>query len=263
VELGLRIEVPKLLGAVINFVVVTPIAFVVFPKYLGLPYGQIESNVFRSRLGLTFSDFSWKYILLGLSLAVCTLGGMLVASILTGRYQFNPSTINITHLVFSLNPAFWEEIFYRGVLMILLLKLVKSIKTAAVVQIILFGLAHIKGFGLWDFLDVISVMVLAVGFTYTAFKTRSLVPGIIFHYAHDAFLFTVQPPGKNFNGVTENLVFFGLLWTMVGIGCLITRFSIERLNFRKRNPLYDYKGVLSDSGLPNSKRLTHSEKQPD
>jgi membrane protease YdiL (CAAX protease family) len=125
---------------------------------------------------------------------------MLIGSLLTGRYELNWSTVNISHTIFSINPGVWEEYFYRGVIMFLLLIATRSLKRAALIQIVLFGLSHIKGFDLWSWIDVISVMFLAVAFTYAAYKTRTLVAGIVFHFLNDALLFLPQVPGGEYIG---------------------------------------------------------------
>ncbi|MBS3784110.1 MAG: CPBP family intramembrane metalloprotease [Anaerolineae bacterium] len=163
---------------------------------------------------------------------------MLIASLLTGEYVMDMSTINLPHLVFSVNPALWEELFYRGVLMILLLEATHSLKKASVIQVVLFGLMHIKGTDVWAIVDVFSVAVLAIGFTYVAYKTRSLVAGIVFHYVHDAFLFLVQVPEGVQTGVTDSLLFYGLLSLALGAGCLATKVAADRLGVQATAKLY-------------------------
>jgi hypothetical protein len=96
----------------------------------------------------------------------------------------------------------------------------------------------LKGMDLWSWVDVISVMVIAIGFTYTAWKTRTLVAGIVFHFLHDAFLFLPQVPGAEYIGVLENVAYFGSLWVMVGVGCMLTKFSSDRLGVKADEELY-------------------------
>ena len=120
-----------------------------------------------------------------------------------------------------------------------------SPKRAAILQIVIFGLTHIKGTDLWSWVDVISVMVIAVGFTYTAYKTRTLVAGIVFHFLHDAFLFLPQVPGSEYIGVLENVAHFGSLWVMVGVGCILTKFSSDRLGVKADEELYRLEVVPS------------------
>jgi membrane protease YdiL (CAAX protease family) len=237
-ELLLKWEVSKLVSSLVNLVVVAPIAFVLFPRWLGIPFGRIETRAYLKRVGLYLPAGAWKHVALGLLLAICTLSAMLVASILTGKYAFDSDTISLSQLVFSLNPGLWEELFYRGVLMILLLQITRSLKLAFVIQIILFGAMHIKGLDLWDVVDVLSVMVLAWGYTFAAYKTRLLVAGIVWHYFHDAFLYTVQLPDGVYTGVAENVTFYGILWLMVGVACIAIKLAADRFGVRAPQALY-------------------------
>ena len=237
-EKSLKIEISKLLSSIINLLVVAPVAFILFPRWLGIPFGKIETREFLRKIGFYLPEHTWKHLVLGLILALCTLSGMFIASILTGRYTMNISTINLPQMVFSLNPALWEELFYRGVFVFLLMKFGRSLKTALVIQAVLFGVAHIKGADIGALVDAFSVIVLTVGFTYAAYKTRSLAAGIVFHYFHDAFLFFVQVPGGTYTGVAENVKFYGFLWLMTGIGCAITWLAADKFGIRTPTELY-------------------------
>jgi membrane protease YdiL (CAAX protease family) len=238
----LETEFSKLFRSIVNLVVVALMAFVVFPRYLGIPFGRVETKAFLRRVGFTLPENRWSHLGLGLVLAGCTLSGMLAGSLLTGDYTVDWSTVDLPHLVYSLNPALWEELFYRGVLMIVLLEATHSLKKAFLVQVILFSLMHIKGTDVWAIVDVFSVAVLALGFTYVAYKTRSLVAGIVFHYVHDAFLFFVQVPGDVQIGVMDSLLFYGLLWLGVGVACLVTKVAADRLGVQAPTALYRLEG---------------------
>ena len=122
--------------------------------------------------------------------------------------------------------------------MILLIKFTGSLKRAASIQIIIFGLGHIKGVGLWDWVDVLTVMILAIGFTYVAYKTRALLAGIVFHFFHDALLFFVQLSDDAITSTMDNITFFGLLWIMVGVACWLTKILTERFNIQAGQELY-------------------------
>jgi general stress protein CsbA len=238
-------EVSKLLSSLVNLLVVALVAFVLFPKRLGIPFGRIATRQFLRKVGLYAPHHAWKHLVLGLILAVCTLSGMLAASIFTGKYTVDVSTMNLPHLVFSLNPAVWEELFYRGVLMFLLLRFTRSLKKAFAIQVVLFGATHIKGVDIGAWVDAFSVIVLAVGFTYVAYKTRSLVAGVVFHYFHDALLYFVQLPDGRYSGVAENVMFYGMLWLMVGIGCGITRLVADKMGVRAAEELYSLERIKS------------------
>lgn len=243
VETFLEIEIPKLVSSAINLALAAFGAFFLFPHIFGIPFGKIKTRDFNKKIGFYLPEKAWKHILLGATLALCTLSGMLVASILTGKYILDFSTITLTHMVFSLNPGIWEEVFYRGIQIMVLLRFTKSLRQAAIIHIVIFGLLHIKGVDIPSLIDVVSVMILAVGFTYTAYKTQSLIAGIVFHYLHDAFLFFVQLPSDVRWSTVDTILFFAMLWSMVGIGCLATKFMAEKFTICASADLYTLEKV--------------------
>jgi membrane protease YdiL (CAAX protease family) len=232
-------KLPDLVCAIIGFAVAAAATFLLFPKALGIPFGKIVVSEWARRLGLSPPPGAWKHIVLGMSLAACTLSGMLAASILTGRYEFNLGTASPSHLVFSLIPGIFEEIFFRGVMMFILLRVFRSLEKALVVQIVIFGLAHIKGVDIIAFVEVLSVTIFAISCTYVVYKTRSLMAAIVFHYLHDALLLLVQVPGGDYTGFWENALFYTGLWSMIGVSLLVTKVATDVLQVRAKEPLYE------------------------
>jgi hypothetical protein len=88
-------------------------------------------------------------------------------------------------------------------------------------------------------------MIMAVAFTYTAYKTRTLVAGIVFHFLHDTFLFLAQVPEGEYQGMYEHMTFFACLWLMVGVGTLVVKFSTERFDIKADRELYRLEDCLS------------------
>lgn len=237
-NMALDIKISVLFASVLNFGLAAIGAFVVFPKGIKQPFGKVSLTEYTHRLGLYLPTKAWKHIALGVVLALCTLGGMLAGSLLTGRYVLNWHVINLEHLVFSLNPGFWEEFFFRGIIMVVLLRRVRTVRQAALIQIVLFGLTHVKGLDVWAWVDVASVMILSVAFVYTAYKTRTLLAGIVFHFLHDSLLYVVQVSGGEYIGLWENMAFFVALWVMVGVACLVVKVATERFGVRSETELY-------------------------
>lgn len=237
-EMIFDIDLSKLVILLISLAVSAFGAFYLFPVVYRAPFGKVAFGEYLRRIGLYLPSGAWRHILLGVVLAACTLSGMLVGSLLTGRYQVDWSTVNLTQTVLSLNAGIFEEIFYRGIIVLLLLPLTQSVKKAAVLQIIIFGLAHIKGTDALSLVDAFSVAILAISDTYVAYKTRSLLAGIVWHILHDALLFFVQVPEGVYIGWQENVIFYALLWLMVAVECGIVWFAAERLNVRGERELY-------------------------
>jgi membrane protease YdiL (CAAX protease family) len=239
VEELLQLELSKITVAIIAFAFSALGAIIVLPRVFGIPFGKTSFTKFARGIGFYLPKDGWKHIGLGLTLAACTLSGMLVGSILTGEYVVDASNITLSQAVFALVPGIWEEVFFRGILMVVLLRATKSLKKAFLAQCILFALCHIKGTSVHAFVEVFSAFLIAIGLTYVAYKTRSLVAGITFHYFHDALLFFVQSPESEHFSLQQHAFFYAGLWIMVGVGCLITRVAADRLLIRAEGELYE------------------------
>ena len=216
---------------------------IIFPKKIKSPFGEIGANEFSQNIGLYKPDNLLKNILLGIFLGICSLSGMLIGSILTGRYQFNLEQLELEQLIFATTPGLWEEVFYRGILMFVLFQMIKDVKKAAIIQSIIFGIGHFQSFDVWSMVNIISVIFIGFGLTYVAYKTNSLIPSIIFHFLHDGFIFLVQTPDRSYYGIYENSVFLISLWIMIVLGCLITKISVEKGKIAQTKILYDISKV--------------------
>lgn len=219
----LNIQLSKLESSIIAFIITTLCALFLFPKVFKIPFGKVSIKEFIYKIGLYPSKKIYGFITIGILAALTTLSAMLIGSMLTGKYEFDSSTINFAHAIFSLTPGIWEEVFYRGIIMIVLLRMTSSVKKAAIIQVIIFAFAHIKGFDFLSILDVFSVLIIAIGFTYMAYKTKSLIPGIVFHYLHDTFLFSVQIPGGDYVGFKDYALFYMSLWISIVVIIVITK----------------------------------------
>jgi len=244
------VNISKLELSIIAFIVTSLSVLWLFPKVLKIPFGKVTILDFIRNVGLNKPNRVYLFVLLGFIAAFLTLSGMYLGSILTGKYIFDPSKITLTQAGFSLTPGVWEEILYRGVIMIVLLRLTKSYKKAFIIQIILFGLGHIKGLDFLSFIDAFSVIIIAISFTYIAFKTKSLIPGIIFHYLYDTFLFVVQLPDGNYSGFKDNALFCSTLWISVGLSVLVVKKLSERFNI-----VNDYDFYVLNSGVENKSSI--------
>ena len=239
IRMALNIHISRVYLPLLAFPLNILIVYKVFPQIIKIPFGEIRPIEFARRIGFSKPQGLIKNIFLGIVLAVCSLTGMLVGSILTGRYLFDLGTITIEQIAFSTVPGVWEEVFIRGILMFVLLGVVKDVRKTAVLQSIIFGLFHFRGLEFWALIDIGSVTLIGLSLTYTAYKTNSLIPSIIFHYLHDALLFLVRVPGGTYIGTFENLAFYVSLWIMLGVGCLISKIGAEKLGITQQTVLYD------------------------
>ncbi|MFA7289809.1 MAG: CPBP family intramembrane glutamic endopeptidase [Melioribacteraceae bacterium] len=240
----LHLDLSKLELSVIAFIVTSISVLWLFPRVFKIPFGKVSISNFVKKVGLKKPKRVYLFVLLGVIAAFFTLSGMLLGSILTGKYIFSFSTITVTQAVFSLTPGIWEEVLCRGVIMIVVLRITKSYKKALIIQIFLFGIVHIKGIDLLSFVDAFSVVIIAIAFTYIALKTKSLIPGIIFHYLHDTLLFAVQLPDDNYIGFYDNALFYSALWLSVAISIVVVKKLVEKYSI-----VSDYDFYKEGSGI--------------
>ena len=236
----LHIELSRLEISIIAFIVTSLSVLLLFPRVFKVPFGKVSIRDFVRKVGLYRPKRMYKFIFLGTTAALLTLIGMLIGSQLTGKFVFDKSTITLTQAVFSLTPGIWEEVLFRGVIMIVLIQLTKSFKKAFIIQIVLFGLVHIKGFDALSLVDAFSVGLIAIPLTYSAYKTKSLIPGIIFHYLHDTFLFAVQLPDGVYTGFRDNALFYGALWISIFVSVVFIRKATERFHISGEYDLYGH-----------------------
>jgi len=249
----LHFELNRLEVSVIAFIITTASVLFLFPRVFKIPFGKVSVKDFIFKVGLYRPDNIFKYIIIGVISAIITLSGMMLASYQIGKYIPTLSTITLTQAVFSLTPGIWEEILFRGVIMIVLLRLTKSLKKAAVIQIILFGLVHIKGFDLISFVDAFSVLIMAISFTYITYKTKSLIPAIIFHYLHDTFLFFVQLPDGQYEGFSDNAIFYSFLWLSIAFTIIVIKKISERFKIQGGYDFYSIEGGIEISDISPAK----------
>lgn len=241
VEMITGINLSKIQSTSISLVVAAILFLWFIPLVIGVPKKQKLGKTFYT-IGLRKPNKIGIHILLGIVLGCCTLGGMLIGSLIIGGYTFNIENLSINQIYFSILPGIFEEIIFRGFLMSIFVMLYKNTKKAAIIQCIIFVLLHIGSFEFdWHkIVDLYGVFVLSIGFTYVAYKTRNLLAGIIFHYLHDAFLFVVQLNQETVFSPLQAFIFYGCLTLSVVLVIIITKVVTERKKLgSKADPLWE------------------------
>jgi membrane protease YdiL (CAAX protease family) len=169
-----------------------------------------------------------RNILLGLLMAALTLSSILLASLLTGHFVLDWSTVPALRWVKGLTRGIWEEVFFRGIILVLFMR-VYSKRKAVFFATFLFAVVHFNplNLSLEMVVDVISIFFMGLLFTYIVLKTGSLLPAIVFHYVHDIFVMLVQ----NTPGASETLVLvllYAFLWIALVVGAVATKYIVER-----------------------------------
>lgn len=149
---------------------------------------------YREGLGGKVALGLWGFFLeIPVTLLVAGIGQWLFQNLPTNEHPAATMLMN-THdplLIVSLFFAgailapFWEEIMFRGLLFPALSKLVRS-GVAALLSSLAFASVHPQGPGGW-----LGLMAFAMCSCVLASRTRSLVPSIVMHAAHNATLLTM------------------------------------------------------------------------
>lgn len=203
------------------------VALFLMPRVLGLPNGRKPLRDYCQDIRLLPVTPLGRNILLGLLMAALTLSAILVASLLTGHFALDWSTVPLLRWVKGLTRGIWEEVFFRGIILVLFLRAYPQRK-AIILSTLVFAMAHLRpNVSLEMIVDLVSIFFMGLLFTYLALKTGSLLPGIVFHYVHDIFLLLVQnTPGAD--ETISSALLFGFLWAALIIGALATKVIVER-----------------------------------
>jgi membrane protease YdiL (CAAX protease family) len=193
---------------IISFTIQAVFWIFIVPFILHLPNGKEPYRDYFRSIKLTPISPLGKKLLYGIFGSILTLAGLFLAALLYGGWvldfnQILPPTTWV--LLYSLKPGIWEEVAWRGVILTLLLKKYNERK-AIVINAVLFAFAHLTNL-LVGQPPIVMLGQLIFVFTGTLFlgllfvKTKSLIPGMITHYAGDAFgplfLYTMLQPGPN------------------------------------------------------------------
>ncbi len=251
----LGIELPKTQKGLIAFLVTSILSLSLFPKVFKIPFGkQLTIAEWLSRLGIFFPKKFTYHFLLGILLGVISLSGMLIASLITGKYEFNLGNLSPGHFVFCLTPAIWEEIFFRGVIMVVLISAFKNLRKAFWWQVSIFALCHFKSLSITGGIEIMSVFFIGITFTLLAVKTRCLIAGIVYHYIHDAFLYLVQNPRGEYYGFQDQFTFYVFLWSAMLINIIIINLATDGLKIKGNRRIYAIDSIDDNFNLFQPKK---------
>lgn len=212
------------ISTTVKLLIMAGATFYVIPVVIGIPERD-GGHVNLVRIGLRRKGIDKRELALGVLLGVTSLTFMLIGSLIAGGYSFDPSTIDPEHIYFSLFPGIFEEVVFRGIIMVVCLKQFRDMKKAVAFQIFLFTISHLKDFSIVGIVDMLTVAVIALAFTYVVYRTGHLYTAMIFHFINDAFLFTVQKDA--YVGFFDNFAFYGSVWAGMAVICGLTLWLVK------------------------------------
>lgn len=204
------------------------LALYLMPYVIGLPNGRKSLLDYSRDIRLVPVTPLGRNILLGLLMAVLTLSSILLASLLTGHFVLDWSLVPPLRWVKGLTRGIWEEVYFRGIILVLFMRIFPSRK-AVFLAAFLFAVIHLNpmAISIAVIVDVVSIFFMALLFIYLVLKTGSLLPAIVFHYVHDIFVLLVQnTPGAD--GALAAVYLFAFLWVALILGAILTKYIVER-----------------------------------
>ncbi len=157
---------------------------------------------------LLFIGITGTVFVLFFSLFLTSIPGNLI---LTPQNVFGPPIRNETRgwfgFIHNLIPGVWEEVYARGLLLAVLLRLYPKEqghqRKAIIIGGIIFGCSHMLGVPMlisnpiYILIQVVYASIIGIAFGYVAVGTESLLPSIICHWLIDSFAVYIAPSGGN------------------------------------------------------------------
>lgn len=212
------------------FILLGLLWFLIVPLVFKIPQKYESLKHFFRDIKLSKAKPIFLTIGLGLITAAITIGCISLSSTIT-TINGGDFTVNAKQyfqesgylIYYSLIPGFWEEVAFRGVILVLLLK-VYSRTRAIIINGLVFGFFHLVNMlilGVYNLETIVPVLfqvlfasALGIFFAYMCVKTNSLLPGIICHYLIDAFVIMFLPK------TVPNFYIFLTTHALIGIGVL-------------------------------------------
>jgi len=216
------------ISALLYFSALGVLALYLMPYVLGLPNGRKSLREYCHDIRLLPMQPVGRNLLIGLLMAVLTLGSIFLASLLTGQFELDWSLVPALRWIKGLTRGIWEEVFFRGIILVLFMRILPR-RRAIVMSTFLFAIVHFNplAFSLGHLVDVVSIFFMGLLFTYLVLKTESLLPAIVFHYVHDIFVLLVQnTPGAD--ETLASILLYAFLWIALILGAFFTKTIVER-----------------------------------
>ncbi len=187
--------VNQLIQILLTFALLSLLVFLIVPFVYKLPQEYPSFRDYLDGIRLTPSRPYVRIVLFTLTSYVIFVLCQLAGSFLYGQYTFDITRIlpPNSYYLLNINPAFFEEIMFRGIIFTILLAVISQ-RRSLILLSALFGLVHFTNLlhGVTpDILLYTSAQVLwacGMGFFwgYLVLKSGSIIPGIILHYLSNA-----------------------------------------------------------------------------
>jgi membrane protease YdiL (CAAX protease family) len=216
------------------------------PKILHLPEGQRSLEEYFVAIKLKQSNLTHN---LSLGIICCIIfsilgliGGLLIND---SAFEFSTTYDRFTYWnanwIFNLNPAIWEEILFRGIILTLLLKKLE-IRKAIFVDGLLFGLLHILNILVGRSIrttiyQIFAAFVLGLLLAHMYVKTGNLWAPIFLHYLSNTIVLKFSVINHFPDGYSNLVIYFIFSRVIPTILCfyVIKKYYNIETSFQRNN----------------------------
>ena len=151
--------------SLLYFLVLGVLALYLMPYVIGLPNGRKSFMNYSRDIRLLPMTPLGRNILIGLLMAALTLSSIFLASLLTGHFVFDWSLVPALRWVKGLTRGIWEEVFFRGIILVLFMR-VFPLRKAVFLSAFLFAVIHLNPLALSIemIVDVVSIFFMGLLF---------------------------------------------------------------------------------------------------
>lgn len=191
------------------------LGFVVIPFFLGLPHGRIPFRQYAQDIYLRITSYPGRQVLAGIVFGGVLAGSVWLTNLLVNglpasHFLLTWQEIDLFQVADAVLHGFWEEVFFRGIVLALLLRKRRTPIGAMTLAALVFALLHLNIFHL------LRLFCMAMLWIVLTMQAKSLLPAVLSHIVYDAFIgiFPPQvPPGEVFSWL--------FLWqALVALVCL-------------------------------------------
>ena len=244
-------------GAIVNGIAATMLVFISLavvglfgmPFILGLPSGRKSFPEYSRDIWLRTENSIFGDMILGFVSAGLLLASLVLSSIVSGGFYFDAEKLSGFQIFDGLTHGIWEEIYFRGVILVLSLRAANGKWRAFGLASALFAMIHFELIGLFR------LFLLGIFWCYMTYKSRSLLPAMISHSIFNIFSVALVPDISGETVVNWFIVWNILISIAVAIGILIIRWFVNRKYLELTGHLSP--GLQDGSTCTN---LTHNKK---
>lgn len=172
---------------VLKFISLGVVSLLVIPFGLKLPFGGGTFRQYADGIYLRFSEWPGRQAALGVLTGLLLVLSLPAANFFIGQTAVNWGRIDAYQVLDALVHGVWEEVLFRGVVLVLCLRRFRSPIAGAALAAAVFAALHLN---LYHFFRLFCMAMLWVVMTM---ETRSLLAAALSHVLYDALFAAFTP----------------------------------------------------------------------